>query len=436
MNHRLVLLGILLFAAPARAQFAKIGAAAAVRGQVVALAPVQGAVGRVMESGKEVFLRDKVTTDAQGRMQVMLLDETVFTIGPNTSMVLDEFVYDPATGAGKVTARVTKGVFRFVTGKIARETPSNMKVKLPVGVIGIRGTIVAGVADDNKSTVLLMGPGAQNNAGAPAGSFGLSNAGVEKTADRAGSLISAEKGQVPSDPVLATPEQIAAITGPLAPKSDEKSNDTGGGGGSASSDQSAPSEASGQATAGALGDVSDTQSVSEVTQDNSAITDTASQTVQNSASAVADGISKWADLQNWSGATAHYDSVIGNVGTCSGGVCGGSTSLSFSPCFYLNYASKIIENASEVTIFGGSFSDSLVFSGNYSFSSLSGDAVVTIGAPGGPSYSCFTGGCTFSGTTLTFKNSGGVPAAAMEVNVTYSNGGGVSASAQGSIPKN
>ncbi|MBI5882485.1 MAG: FecR domain-containing protein, partial [Elusimicrobia bacterium] len=134
---------VLFCASSVDAQLTRIGAAAAVRGTVSAVAPGQ-TVGRIMSSGKEVYLRDAVTTDAQGRMQVMLLDETVFTIGPNSSLVLDEFVYDPGTGAGKMTARVTKGVFRFVTGKIARETPSNMRVKLPVGVIGIRGTIVMG----------------------------------------------------------------------------------------------------------------------------------------------------------------------------------------------------------------------------------------------------------------------------------------------------
>ena len=106
------------------ASLIRIGAAAAVHGLVQAAAP--GAVGRVISSGKPVYLNDHVTTDADGRLQVMLLDETIFTLGPNSDMVLDEFVYDPATSAGKVTARVAKGVFRFVTGKVARQAPANM----------------------------------------------------------------------------------------------------------------------------------------------------------------------------------------------------------------------------------------------------------------------------------------------------------------------
>ena len=73
-------------------------------------------------------------------MQVLLLDETVFTIGANSDMVLDTFVYEPSTSADIISARLQKGVFRWVTGKVARKDPASMKVILPVGTIGIRGT--------------------------------------------------------------------------------------------------------------------------------------------------------------------------------------------------------------------------------------------------------------------------------------------------------
>src|SRR5258708_4230703 len=98
-------------------QLQRIGSAGAVAGRVQATAPAAGAVGRVIGSGQPLYLNDAVTTDAQGRLQVLLLDETVFTIGPNSSMVLDSFIYDP-NGASKLSARILKGVFRFVTGKI------------------------------------------------------------------------------------------------------------------------------------------------------------------------------------------------------------------------------------------------------------------------------------------------------------------------------
>jgi hypothetical protein len=94
-------------------------------------------------SGGAVYSGARIVTGDNARMRVVLLDQTVFTMGPNSEMVLDEFVYDPDTSAGKVSVMVTKGIFRFVTGKTyTPSNPEDVKVTLPEGTIGIRGTDV------------------------------------------------------------------------------------------------------------------------------------------------------------------------------------------------------------------------------------------------------------------------------------------------------
>ncbi len=148
----------------------KIGVAASVQGTV----RVTGKNRGIVKSGMELFLNDRVITGNNGSLQVLLLDETVFTLGPNSDMVLDEFVYDPGTSSGKVSAKIVKGVFRFITGKIATKNPSNMNVKIQAGNIGIRGTIVAGRTGPDGSTVILAGPGAKNNAGERPGAIYVS----------------------------------------------------------------------------------------------------------------------------------------------------------------------------------------------------------------------------------------------------------------------
>ncbi len=151
--------------APAGAQ-EQAGVTAAVRGRVeVALRP--GAIGRQVRSGEPVYLGNAVSSGPDSGMQIVLLDETTFTIGPNSELVIDEFVYDPRSSAGKVGASIAKGVFRFVTGKVARENPEAMRIKLPSGTIGIRGTIAIGRVDQvgqngqqvNRQQVILVGPG-------------------------------------------------------------------------------------------------------------------------------------------------------------------------------------------------------------------------------------------------------------------------------------
>jgi len=104
-----------------------------------------------------VGLGTRVVTGPDGRVQLLLLDETVCTIGPNGDMVIDEFVYDPNNSRDKITARLQKGLLRWVTGKAPRKNPANMKVILPAGDTGIRGTdFEAMVEPDSSGSVKLF----------------------------------------------------------------------------------------------------------------------------------------------------------------------------------------------------------------------------------------------------------------------------------------
>ena len=394
---------LLLLAAPAGAQpqLARIGAAAAVRGRVEAVAPVSGAVGRVMESGKPVYLKDKVSTDAGGRMQVILLDETVFTIGPNTTMVMDEFVYDPATGAGKVSAQVTKGVFRFVTGKVARNAPSNMKVKLPVGVIGIRGTMVAGKADSNSSLVVLLGPGASNNAGEAPGKVGVANQGTEVELSKPGFGSTMEAGKEPSPPFEVPPGQMAELNAALAP-APEDSPSGGGGAAPGGSDEESASEASGQETAAAGESVASTGETAAMSEELSAETATASQDAAESAAGIADGIAKWDDVRSRTetGSVSYGGSGgFTTLTTAGGSPCSGSCSGSWDYSVYVDFANRSVSGTSNISAPSITVSNHVV---THNFTSDAG------GSPA--SFDCAGANYSFN---FTFLNSGGQAATQM-----------------------
>ena len=126
-------------------------------------------VGRIVHNGAPVYLGDVIRTDAQSSLSISLADETLFTIGPNSAIVIDEFVYDPATQDGTLTAHIVEGVFRFITGKIAHKQPEHMQVNLPAGFIGVRGTWVEGrVEPDGSALVVLRGAGPLEAADHPA----------------------------------------------------------------------------------------------------------------------------------------------------------------------------------------------------------------------------------------------------------------------------
>lgn len=188
------------------------GVSAAVKGRIE-IAALGTTVGRSAKSGDDIFLGDQIPSGENAGMQVLLLDETVFTIGANSALTIDEFVYNPETGGGKVAAQVVRGAFRFVTGQIARRQPQAMAVRLPVGSIGIRGTIAAGRVDGNTSLVVLLGPGANTDTEERVGRILVSNAGETVEISRVGFATMIDgPGAVPMEPFQLPLADLRALS--------------------------------------------------------------------------------------------------------------------------------------------------------------------------------------------------------------------------------
>ena len=202
--------------APAAAQ--RIGVAAAVAGQVrLDAVPGVREVGVDVASGTPIFLGDAVTTGPGGRLQIMLLDETVFTIGPDAAMKIDRFVYDPASGSGSVNASIAKGAFRFVSGQVAKRNPSDMEVRVPTGTIGIRGTSVAGVVDGARATIVLLGPGADTDTGERVGRILVTAANTTVEVSRPGFAVDLAGANVPpTAPFRVDAATVNRIVAPLS----------------------------------------------------------------------------------------------------------------------------------------------------------------------------------------------------------------------------
>ena len=113
----------------------RIGVAAGVENQVTGL--VGGAPVR-LKVGDGVFQDQVVETAVKSTAQLLFRDETALTVGPGSRVVLDKFIYNPASKTGDIVLNATKGAFRFVSGAA---TSSSYKITTPVATIGVRGTI-------------------------------------------------------------------------------------------------------------------------------------------------------------------------------------------------------------------------------------------------------------------------------------------------------
>lgn len=89
--------------------------------------------------GVEIQQMDVAET-TKGRMQIDFVDETRLDVIDNSRVVIDEFVYDPATGKGSLNMRATLGAVRYASGQIAKNSRQNVRLRTPTATISVRGT--------------------------------------------------------------------------------------------------------------------------------------------------------------------------------------------------------------------------------------------------------------------------------------------------------
>ncbi|SEH34171.1 transferrin-binding protein-like solute binding protein [Magnetospirillum fulvum] len=207
-------------AAEPESEGALIGNAGGLTGSVLlasaAVAPDRRAVGRQIGSGDPIYQGDQIVTGPGGRVQLMLLDQTIITLGENARMTVDEISFGPTAADGKISVGVEQGAFRFISGQVAQARPENVNIRVPMGNIGIRGTIVGGIVSPGAILVALLGPGSQTNSASAHGAIAVSTPLGTVDITRTGYGTTLLLGQPPSPPTVLTPAQIQLLTAPPA----------------------------------------------------------------------------------------------------------------------------------------------------------------------------------------------------------------------------
>ena len=117
---------------------APIGQVSFVDGEATATLP-GGSEVRLLP-GDAVFQDSLIETGASGALGIKLMDGTVLNLSANGRLMLDEFVYDPATDLGTSALTVLRGLLSTITGQIGETAPESVSVRTVMGTIGIRGT--------------------------------------------------------------------------------------------------------------------------------------------------------------------------------------------------------------------------------------------------------------------------------------------------------
>ncbi len=163
-----------------------------------------GGVDRVLRVGTDVQANEIISTSNDDRAHLVFLDGTTLTVGPNSQLTIDKFVYDPTTQKGELAVNASKGVFRLIGGRISKTAA--ITVTTPSSTMGIRGGIaVFGVQASATTSIFVYG-----------NSMTVTANGVTQTVTIPGLQVSTPTGGTPGTPTVVVQGNLSTALATLA----------------------------------------------------------------------------------------------------------------------------------------------------------------------------------------------------------------------------
>ena len=90
--------------------------------------------------GFKLNQNDTIRTDPNASVEVIFNDKTLLSLGPDSELIINEYVFTPKQGKFSIVLKILKGTAAYVSGLIAKLSPESVRVETPTASIGIRGT--------------------------------------------------------------------------------------------------------------------------------------------------------------------------------------------------------------------------------------------------------------------------------------------------------
>jgi hypothetical protein len=105
---------------------------------------VTGALGQaqtptILRAGIDVFQNEVIVTGENSASLLVFRDKTELSVGAESKVALDRFVFDPNPAYSAVAVSIAKGVARFTTGTLSK---SAYTINTPSATLAIRGTVL------------------------------------------------------------------------------------------------------------------------------------------------------------------------------------------------------------------------------------------------------------------------------------------------------
>jgi len=114
------------------------------------------------QRGSTVEMNDTVIT-ARARAELTFEDRTLVKITEQSKLIIDDFVYDPRQGTGKLAIKMALGTARYASGQVAKNSPQNVSVQTPTATVAVRGTDFSMTVDELGRSMIVLLPSCDQN---------------------------------------------------------------------------------------------------------------------------------------------------------------------------------------------------------------------------------------------------------------------------------
>jgi hypothetical protein len=153
-----------------------------------------------------VEMNDTIVT-ARARATLSFEDNTTVKITEQSKLVIDDFVYNPKKGTGKLAVKVALGTARYASGQIAKTNPQAVDVKTPTATVAVRGTDFSMTVDELGRSLIMLLPSCDEK-GCVTGAISVKNDVGEVFMDQPyQATVVASLSTPPTAPVIVTVDQ-------------------------------------------------------------------------------------------------------------------------------------------------------------------------------------------------------------------------------------
>jgi len=176
------------------------------------------------EVNTPVEMRDLIET-LKGRTNIKFVDDTKVSVTEYSKLLIDEFVYNPEKKTGKLSLKAALGTIRYSSGKIAKNSRQNVKIKSPTASVSVRGTdFTVNVQEDGASSFLLL-PSTDEAGKSYVGSIDVTTLGGTVTLNKAYEATTVTSAIAPPTPPVVIKQDGPAVKDKDDNKKDNLEND-------------------------------------------------------------------------------------------------------------------------------------------------------------------------------------------------------------------